>query len=256
MAEGLASPVASRPSTGNDGPLSKWASLSEKIGDRAADSAELRRPPSPKKMTSMKSVSSSGSSFASPSKQRHRSSKGLPRLVSVLDALQDSPEEEDDDVDPEEIMRLLERAQSRSAVVNGFDETELRALARSMSVLPFAKDEMIMQKGEHASWVGIVLDGQLEARDDDGRVLGHAEVGDICGEMALFCGGTRGAHMAGASAGSIAAVTVTELEAFCAERPETVLKLVKAFGHAALDKVTLEPTRWIRLQAACACADS
>ena len=45
-----------------------------------------------------------------------------------------------------------------------------------------------MQKGELATWVGIVLSGKLGAVID-GRTVGHMGVGSVVGEVAFFVGG-------------------------------------------------------------------
>ena len=59
-----------------------------------------------------------------------------------------------------------------------------------------------MQKGEAASWVGVVLDGELEARGEGGVRLGAANVGSLAGEISLFQGGVRGAMMVSTQPGA------------------------------------------------------
>ena len=48
-----------------------------------------------------------------------------------------------------------------------------------------------MKQGELASWVGIVLSGDLVATAPDGRVLAHMGTGTIVGEFSFFAGGRR-----------------------------------------------------------------
>ena len=57
-------------------------------------------------------------------------------------------------------------------------------------MVEFAEADAIALKGEEASWVGILLSGQCEARDDGGVTLAVLNTGEIVGEMALFtsCG--------------------------------------------------------------------
>ena len=75
------------------------------------------------------------------------------------------------EVSLEERFEMLQRASSHSAYFRGFEDEELRILAANMAIFHFDAGETIMQKGESASWVGVVLDGELEARDESGMRL-------------------------------------------------------------------------------------
>ena len=83
---------------------------------------------------------------------------------------------------------MLVHAQSRSKLLvhsqTGFNDEQLRLLSENMSVVPFSEGETVMQQGEPATWVGILLEGCLSATDANGRVLGHVATGDVCGETA------------------------------------------------------------------------
>ena len=82
-------------------------------------------------------------------------------------------------------LTLLDRAQSRSQIFRNFTEAELRLLAENIATLTFGPAETIMQKGEAATWVGILVDGELDAMVGE-KVLGSLKAGDVCGEIALF----------------------------------------------------------------------
>ena len=147
--------------------------------------------------------------------------------------------------DEDDAFTLLERAQARSEFFRGFDDDELRVLADNMAVMPFREGEVIMQKGEPASWVGILLDGKLAAREGR-RVLGEQSPGDICGEIALFHGGVRGAEMAGTAPGAVAAIMVNELQQLYRQHPDLCLKLVRMFGQASIQKLDREKAEQVK----------
>ena len=106
------------------------------------------------------------------------------------------------EVSLEEHFEMLQRASSHSAYFRGFEDEELRILAANMAIFHFDVGETIMQKGESASWVGVVLDGELEARGEGGVRLGAANVGSLAGEISLFQGGVRGAMMVSTQPGA------------------------------------------------------
>jgi hypothetical protein len=64
------------------------------------------------------------------------------------------------------------------------DEVE-RCLARS-NVIECTAGDRVLKKGGVARNIFVVLAGTLEARDDDGRVVGVLSTGDVFGEMAFL----------------------------------------------------------------------
>ena len=137
--------------------------------------------------------------------------------------------------DVELALTLLDRAQSRSQIFRDFTEVELRELSENISTLSFGPGETIMQKGENATWVGILVDGDLDAVIN-GKVVGSLRAGDVCGEIALFQGGVRGASLLSTSPGAIAAIMVNDLEPLYRKLPDLCLKFVRMLGQAALVK--------------------
>ena len=69
----------------------------------------------------------------------------------------------------------------------------------------------MMQKGELATWVGIVLSGKLGAVID-GRTVGHMGVGSVVGEVAFFVGGLRQADVQGAEKGFIGVMMTAQAQ--------------------------------------------
>ena len=141
------------------------------------------------------------------------------------------------EVSLEERFEMLQRASSHSVYFRGFEDEELRTLAANMAIFHFDAGETIMQKGESASWVGVVLDGELEARDESGVRLGAANVGALAGEISLFQGGVRGAMMVSTQPGAVAAITFDELRTLYESYPEIGMRLVRLFGQSSLMKL-------------------
>ncbi len=76
---------------------------------------------------------------------------------------------ETDDQDQAE--SLLLSAQSQSRFLFAFNHADIAALAQHLSILSFDAGELIMQRGQLATWVGILLSGELSA------IIGDSVVG-------------------------------------------------------------------------------
>ena len=61
------------------------------------------------------------------------------------------------DAQLEEAETLLLEAQAQSKTLSVFTSTDILNLAENLSILEYEAGEVVMQQGEHASWVGIVL---------------------------------------------------------------------------------------------------
>ena len=68
-----------------------------------------------------------------------------------------------------------------------FDANDMSTLCEHLSFLAFDKDDIIMMRGEVATWMGIVLQGKLEASVGD-KTVGVMSEGSIVGEVAFFAG--------------------------------------------------------------------
>ncbi|MGA0616068.1 cyclic nucleotide-binding domain-containing protein [Paracoccus sp. KR1-242] len=70
----------------------------------------------------------------------------------------------------------------------------LKKLAFASHRVHFDKGEVLFRKGDDADTAYIIIAGRVDVlSDDDGRAIKVAElgVGDIIGEIALLCGGSR-----------------------------------------------------------------
>ena len=62
-----------------------------------------------------------------------------------------------------EAEQLLHEAREHSPFLKELDEGDIASLAAVVSVFAFEAGEQVMAKGEPATWVGIVLSGELAA---------------------------------------------------------------------------------------------
>ena len=78
----------------------------------------------------------------------------------------------------------VSRVQSIShCAFRGFDDDDVRILCTRLQLRPFRVSEMIVCKGEHASWMGIVLLGDLQVKIPNSEVVFQLHRGDLLGEV-------------------------------------------------------------------------
>ena len=135
---------------------------------------------------------------------------------------------------------LLLKAKARSIFLERFNDADVANMASFLNVLSFAKDEAIIRKGETASWVGIILSGELGAFVD-GNLVGKMGTGTIVGEMAFFTGGERMADVNGVADGFIALIMTHNMLDLLEGAPLTGCKLVRALGTSALSQLAFNP---------------
>jgi CRP-like cAMP-binding protein len=151
------------------------------------------------------------------------------------------------DADVDEATQLIREASRSSRFLQAFDAGDIASLATSISVVTFDEGEQILAKGEPATWVGIVLKGELAALVD-GQVVGTMGAGKIVGEVAFFAGGLRMANVVGSAAGFIAFMTNAEIQSLFAASPSTGAKLVNAFGASSLHQLAHNPSKHVPLK--------
>ena len=125
----------------------------------------------------------------------------------------------------------LRKVQLVSEHFHGFDDDDVQTLARTMDVVTFKEGEQILQRGEPASWVGIVLEGDLDVPVAP-QLTFHLHRGDFLGELSVFESGTRSADIVAGTDGVIGLLTFEALEAFLAENPPLGFKMLRAMGAA------------------------
>ena len=132
----------------------------------------------------------------------------------------------------------LSQVQKTSKFFHGFTDAEIDELFPFLSHFPFDHGDLLAQAGEDASWSGILLTGDLHARDDtQGHV--HLKPGAVVGEMALFRGGKRYCDIVGRGSGALAVLFYDDIPAMIAKQPALAIKLMSVFGRAASCKFVL-----------------
>merc|ERR1739841_13534 len=125
---------------------------------------------------------------------------------------------------------LLQARTSATGLLNDFEMSEIGGLADNMDFIPFEKGLALIQKGERASWVGIILQGSIDVYVTDvatSKPVATLKNGIWIGEMSVFEGGSRNAHCVAASRGVIAPISFAELQALGESEPELAAKLYK-----------------------------
>ena len=69
---------------------------------------------------------------------------------------------EESEMDVESKAAELRSVQMVSTAFHGFDDDDVHVLATAMQVVPFKAGDQILQKGEAATWFGILLQGYLD----------------------------------------------------------------------------------------------
>ena len=145
-------------------------------------------------------------------------------------------------VDPDDAVALLQEAQVHAATLLGvFTLEDLTNLSHHLHFFDYEEGEVVMQQGEDATWVGIVLRGELEAAGADGRVVGSMGAGKVVGEIAFFTGGKRLADVRGAKSGVLAFIMMPNLEALFESCAHTAVKLIRVFGASSVYQLAHNP---------------
>jgi hypothetical protein len=144
------------------------------------------------------------------------------------------------EVDDDAAEDLLAQAVGSSRFLAPLNAEDIGFMARNLSIVAFQPDDVIMQHGEMATWVGIVLQGALIAYVD-GEQVGQMLPGTIVGQVAFFAGGQRHADVHGAVNGYIATLMVSELGSFFEDAPATAYKLLRLLGSSSIHQITSNP---------------
>eukprot|EP00966_Prymnesium_polylepis_P000816 18362-Prymnesium_polylepis.1 len=140
----------------------------------------------------------------------------------------------------------LRAVQAVSQEFHGFDATDCEELSKSMTVIRFGAGDHIVSKGEPASWFGVLLEGDVEARIGPGLTF-ELNVGTFIGDMSLFEPNVgRGADIFAASDGLIGLFTFDGLEEFMEINPLLGLKMYRAVGYSTVTKLLRQRGRTLR----------
>ena len=154
-------------------------------------------------------------------------------------------ETEEEELDSVAIMALLRRFVSENPFLQAgdWDARLVSHLESIMDTVAFLDYEEIMQAGEHATWVGLVLDGACAVLIEGKRVA-TLQHGSLVGEMSLFTGLKRNADVISASRSTkIGVIRFDVLDNLWSERPRLVVALMTAMGSAAVHKSGVNAAR-------------
>jgi CRP/FNR family cyclic AMP-dependent transcriptional regulator len=112
---------------------------------------------------------------------------------------------------------------------------EVTALTRQASLRSYRKHTLLMQKGDEASVLYVVLSGRVKAfsTDDNGKeiVLNELGPGDVVGELAVLDGSTRTASVITAESCRCLAIPKAAFQAFLRARPDVALRLLTTLAE-------------------------
>lgn len=129
----------------------------------------------------------------------------------------------------------LRRALESSEVLADLDGPELDYLAAQLRIYRLPANGTLFREGEHAGYMGILLQGRLtvEKRADDNK--GHAlytmTPGKIFGEMALLDGEPRSATLKATEASLVVTLSREAFEQLCLHKPAIALKIMLKIGR-------------------------
>ena len=95
------------------------------------------------------------------------------------------------DISLDDALKLIAKTQRVSAQFCGLTREQAALLVARGAVLALHPGEVLMKRGEQATFVAVCLAGTLEVHDADGTIVGRLHRGAMLGESTLFAGGTR-----------------------------------------------------------------
>ena len=165
--------------------------------------------------------------------QSSRPTSGMKKKISVLPQLTS-----------EDIVQLFVDFRDRNAAMSpagqNFNVDELEDIISMVDLVEFSEFEVIINKGEEASWVGFVLDGVLSViNDDDQSEITILECGSFVGEMALLEGGFRSAEVLGKAGGDgiVAVLRFDVIDRLWQRNAELANKLLMAIASDGMAKL-------------------
>jgi hypothetical protein len=137
-----------------------------------------------------------------------------------------------------EAVEALRNYQGCSTAFRGFDVIQLSRLVGYFTFHSLSAGELVLVKGECATFIGLLLWGEIDIMLSEGS-LGHTLLqGSIIGESHLFTGGDRAADAKAAARGCVVAtISFAEMTRLRTELPMLGLKLSQVFGACFFNKM-------------------
>lgn len=124
----------------------------------------------------------------------------------------------------------------KSQVFEKFSDEEIHLLTRYMSVERIVSGQVVMKKGESATYLGIILSGKVTVFDEGVEIITRSE-GDLLGEMALIRSSPRNANVIAGSDGEIAVMPFDAIKRLKQEHPKIALKLMSMLAELTMNKL-------------------
>ncbi len=128
----------------------------------------------------------------------------------------------------------------------GLQIDELQAIASSLKVTPFMKDDVMTRQGAVAHWLYVLVSGEadvwFESRSGERKFVATLAPGAVFGEMGLMTGAARTATVTARTDAECYRIDKEHFQAILAARPELVAELASTMvsRNAGLDAVKSE----------------
>jgi CRP-like cAMP-binding protein len=141
------------------------------------------------------------------------------------------------DVSQAEAIQLLQKIDEKTSLFREFTFQDMAYLAQVLTILKFQPGDVIIESGEESSFVGMILQGELQVRFGD--VVKPIPEGSLLGELSFFEGGTRTAAVSAGTHSIVGMITFNELEKLAEYAPTIRLKLMVLFALEGIKKMRL-----------------
>ena len=142
----------------------------------------------------------------------------------------------------DKLYHLLQRSHKKSnGLGDEMDDTAIQYLAERMCLVKFESGDLILKRGQKASYVMFVLEGQTGVRID-GNIIAKRDAGSFIGETAFFQGfkeehSERTADVVADGQVLVAAVSYKQLEVLNERHPLVALLLFSRIGELQVQRL-------------------
>jgi len=143
----------------------------------------------------------------------------------------------------------IEQYLAQHPLFQGFSEESLRELARAAEVKVYAPEEVIIPFGQPGRHLGIIAEGEAEARAEDGSLLGRIPAGEVIGEMSLLTGEPTSADVVAVEECRAILIPHDVMSMRLAANPQVMQRIARTIA-ARLRKRESDEGEMVRLQRA------
>eukprot|EP00854_Cymbomonas_tetramitiformis_P002579 gene2579-3334_t len=148
------------------------------------------------------------------------------------------------------VKQALVNFQQYSPTIHGFSDTEMEQLAEYTAIYRAYPGQVIMRGGESATFLVLVLEGNLQIREMDeygqGEVCGSISAGNVVGELTYFMPGQRYTDVAACSnyaeGTKLGLLAYQQLDDLLGVYPGLAINMTRALVHTALKRFNFQKT--------------